>query len=69
MAMALDKPDENDNTYKVGDLTFLADKNLMEKVKPVKIDFAHMGFNITAGIDFGGSGCAGSCSSSGTCGT
>ncbi|MBW1650462.1 MAG: hypothetical protein JRJ44_07275 [Deltaproteobacteria bacterium] len=70
--MALDKPNEQDNTYKVGNLTFVTEKNLMEKVKPIKIDFLNMGFNITAGIDFGASGCGGCGSSSETsetCGT
>ncbi|MBW1615780.1 MAG: hypothetical protein JRJ49_04425 [Deltaproteobacteria bacterium] len=67
--MALDKPKDQDSTYKVGDLTFLAEKDFIEKIKPIKIDFSNMGFNINAGIDFGASGCGTCGDSDGTCGT
>ncbi len=68
--MALDKPKDQDDTHKVGDLTFLTEKGFMEKMKPIKVDFSTMGFSINAGIDFGSAAECGTCSSSsGTCGT
>ncbi|MBW1615779.1 MAG: IscA/HesB family protein [Deltaproteobacteria bacterium] len=69
LALGMDNPNEQDNTYKVGDLTFLVEKDFMEKIKPVKIDFSNAGFNISAGMDFGPSGCAGCASAEGTCGS
>jgi Fe-S cluster assembly iron-binding protein IscA len=37
--MTLDKPHEDDETFRVKGLTFLINKQLFEQVKPVKIDF------------------------------
>jgi len=62
LAMALDKPRDNDTTYKIGKLTFLADKDFMEKARPVKIDFLETGFKLTSNINFGALSC-------GTCNT
>ncbi len=41
----------------------------MDKVKPIKVDFTAMGFNLTCAVDFskaGAGGCSG-CGSSGKC--
>jgi iron-sulfur cluster assembly protein len=67
--MALDKPQENDETYKIDDLTFLADKDFMKDADPVKIDFISTGFHVTSNIKFDKSATCGSCSSaSDSCG-
>ncbi len=68
--MALDKPQENDETYKIDGLIFLADKDFMKKATTVKVDFLPTGFHITSSIKFEKSASAcGSCgSSSGSCG-
>jgi len=42
------------------------DKDFMEKVKPVKIDFLEIGFKVTAGIEFG-KACGTSCDTKGSC--
>ena len=62
--MALDEPKENDNVYDVDGFQYLVDKDLLEKAKPIKVDYLNIGFKIDSGMDFGAaSGCAGcSCS-------
>ena len=42
--MALDEPNENDNSYKTAGVTYLIDKNLLEHVGAVKIDFINQGW-------------------------
>jgi hypothetical protein len=62
--MALDEPKENDDSYEVGEFTYLINKDFMEKVKPIKVDFLDVGFKLTCGTQFwGGSACS-SCSTS-----
>jgi Fe-S cluster assembly iron-binding protein IscA len=39
--MALDEPKENDIRFVEDRITFLIDKGLFERVKPVNIDFIH----------------------------
>ena len=67
MAMALDEPKDNDDSFKVDGFEYLVDKELMEKASPIKIDFQGMGFKLDCGIDFGPGGCSG-CSSDSSCG-
>ncbi len=59
--MALDEPKETDNVYDVDGFKYIVDKEFLEKVKPIKIDFSVMGFKIDCGADFGSE-----CSSCGT---
>ena len=60
--MALDEPQENDEVYDIGSFKYVVDKELLEKAKPIKIDFMGNGFSITSSMVFEG-GC-GSCGSS-----
>ena len=62
--MALDEPKENDSVFDVDGFQYLVDKDLLEKAKPIKVDYLNIGFKIDSGMDFGAaSGCAGcSCS-------
>ncbi len=60
-AMALDEPKETDNVYEIDGFKYIVDKEFLEKVKPIKIDFSVMGFKIDCGADFGSE-----CSSCGT---
>jgi len=63
MAMALDELQENDEVFKENGLTFMINKDLLEEVKPIKVDFIETprgsGYFISANI--AGAGC-GSCS-------
>jgi Fe-S cluster assembly iron-binding protein IscA len=59
--MALDEPKETDNVYEIDGFKYIVDKEFLEKVKPIKVDFSVMGFKIDCGLDFGSE-----CSSCGT---
>lgn len=39
--MALDEPKENDEKFTDENITFVINKDLFERVKPIKIDFVH----------------------------
>jgi Fe-S cluster assembly iron-binding protein IscA len=62
--MALDEPKDNDEIIEENGVTFLIEKDLLEKVKPVNVDFVESamgtGFSITSAMS-GGNSC-GSCS-------
>jgi iron-sulfur cluster assembly protein len=64
--MALDEPKDADYTYDVDGFKYIVNKDFMDKVKPIKVDFLNIGFKITAGINFGG-GCSGCGSTSDCC--
>ena len=67
--MVMDQERPSDESYKIGDFTFLVDRDFMEKVKPIKVDFKNVGFSIDANIDLsqaGDGGCTG-CGSTSSC--
>jgi len=67
--MVMDQERPSDESYKIGDFTFLVDRDFMEKVKPIKVDFKNVGFSIDANIDLSqgdGGGCSG-CGSTSSC--
>ncbi len=63
--MALDEPREQDEVFDDRDITFVIDKQLLEQVKPIKVDYvnSHMGsgFSISSNMQAAAS-CGGSCS-------
>jgi hypothetical protein len=61
--MALDEPKDTDNAYDVNGFQFIVDKEFLEKVQPIKVDFSEYGFKVDCAIDFGAS-----CSSCSSCG-
>ena len=63
--MALDEPKDSDEAYEIEGYKYIADKDFMEKAKPVKIDFTSYGFKLSSNIDFSSS-CS-SCSTTGSC--
>jgi hypothetical protein len=63
--MALDEPKDTDHTYNIDGFTFIADKDFIERAKPVKIDFIEYGFRLTSSLVFDES-CS-SCSTTGDC--
>jgi len=66
--MALDEPADSDDQYTVDGFKYIVDRELLEKAKPIKVDFKGMGFKLDCGIDFGArGGCAG-CGSDSSCG-
>lgn len=64
--MALDEPNDNDEVYDIDGFKYIVNQDLLERAKPIKVDFMGMGFKIDCGIDFGAGGCGTSCS--GSCG-
>jgi Fe-S cluster assembly iron-binding protein IscA len=62
--MALDEPKENDEMLNEAGVNFLVEKELLDKIQPVNIDFVDTamgsGFSITSALSQGNS--CGSCS-------
>jgi iron-sulfur cluster assembly protein len=52
--MALDEPKENDTIFTEQDITFAIDKDLLEKAKPIRLDFVESGgqtgFQLTSSL-------------------
>ncbi len=65
MGMALDEPQEDDEVFKEKGLTFMINKDLLDEVKPIKVDYVETprgsGYYITANLGTLGCG-SGSCS-------
>jgi Fe-S cluster assembly iron-binding protein IscA len=63
--MALDEPRENDEVFDDRELTYVIDKELYDKVKPLRVDYIETpmgaGFNITSSMQMGAA-CGSSCS-------
>ena len=63
--MGLDEPSDNDEIIKDNGVTYLIDKELLEQVKPISVDFVETergsGFSISSSLPKG-TGCS-SCSS------
>ena len=66
LAMALDEPKDDDEIVKNDGITFLVNKDLLEKAKPINVDFTESamgsGFSISSALSAGGGGCSSSCS-------
>lgn len=63
--MALDESKDTDNIYTLNDFQYIVDKDFMEKVKPIKVDFTAFGFKISSGL--AASAECSSCSTAGSC--
>ena len=62
--MALDEPQEDDVTYTIHGLTLTIEKDLLEHVKPIRVDYVESvggsGFHLASGLETT-EGCGGSC--------
>jgi iron-sulfur cluster assembly protein len=67
--MALDEPKDDDQVYEIDGFKYLVNKEFLDKVQPIKVDFTEMGFKLNCGVDFAAtaSACSG-CGTSNTCG-
>ncbi len=65
LGMALDEPNDTDKVYDVEGFKYIVNKDFMEKIKPVKVDFMEYGFKISSSMEFGST--CGSCSTEGSC--
>lgn len=66
MAMALDEPNDNDLVYDIDGFQYVVNKEFIDQIKPVKVDFKEYGFDISAGVSFAPA-CGGGCSTDKTC--
>jgi len=58
--MALDEPKDNDSVFDIDGFQYIVNNDLLEKAKPIKIDFQQIGFKIDSSLNFGpADGCAG----------
>lgn len=63
--MALDEPKDGDQVYEIDGFKYIVNKEFLEKVQPIKVDFTEMGFKLNCGVDFGAAA-ASACSGCGT---
>lgn len=60
--MALDEPEENDEKIEKDGLSYVINRQLLEEIKPVKVDFLETdngsGFYISSSMSGCGSGCS-----------
>lgn len=63
--MALDEPNDHDQVFEIDGFKYIVNKEFMDKISPIKIDFALYGFKLDCGVDFS-AGCN-SCSTEGSC--
>ena len=66
LALVLDEPNDMDEVYEFSGFKFIANKDLLNQVQPVTVDFKGVGFQIDANLQMGG-GCT-SCGTAGSCG-
>ncbi len=66
--MALDEPNASDDVFDIDGYQYVVNKELLERAKPVKVDFVQIGFKIDCNLDFGApaAGCSG-CGTTSTC--
>jgi len=64
--MVLDEPRDNDEIFKLEGLTYVVEKGLFERAKPIKVDYIvspfGSGFQITSNLMLSGGSCGTSCS-------
>lgn len=51
--MALDESKETDEQFDVDGIIYVVDKELIEAVKPIHIDFTPVGLSVTGNLDTG----------------
>ena len=68
--MALDEPNDLDQEFDVDGFKYVVNKEFLDKVQPIKVDFHMYGFKLDCGVQFGGGGGCSGCgtSESSSCG-
>ncbi len=66
LTMALDEPKDTDSVFDINGFQFIIDEDLLIEARPIKVDFAHFGFQLDCAIEFQ-EGCSG-CETSAACG-
>jgi Fe-S cluster assembly iron-binding protein IscA len=65
LALALDEAKDSDEVHDASGYSFVVDKELMEKAKPLSVDFSGCGFAIDSSLELGGGGGCSGCACSG----
>jgi Fe-S cluster assembly iron-binding protein IscA len=65
LVMALDEKKATDDEFVIGGFTYLVDRDFLETVKPIRVDFTESGYRLDCAVQFS-SGCSG-CGSTGSC--
>ena len=61
--MALDEPNDTDETIEAQGFTFVVERELYNRAKPIKVDMTYLGFHITSAMPLSDKGgCGGTCS-------
>ncbi|MBW1842396.1 MAG: hypothetical protein JRI75_11490 [Deltaproteobacteria bacterium] len=63
--MALDEPKDTDKVYEVEGYKYIVDKEFLERVQSITVDFSMYGFKLDCGVELS-TGCT-SCSTEGSC--
>jgi len=50
--MALDKPIDTDAVFDINGFQFIIDVDLFKEARPIKVDFAHFGFQLDCALQF-----------------
>lgn len=70
LALGLDEIKDSDETYEFAGVQYVIEKDLLEKVKPVSVDFnATFGFAVDSSLPKPSGGCSGCGSTSSCCGS
>ena len=67
LALALDAPGEDDDTFEEAGYSFCISKDLFEQTGDISIDVTPMGFAVESANPMGGGGGCCGCASSGSC--
>jgi len=49
--MTLDEPEDTDTVFNINGFRFLVDEDLLGKAAPIKVDFAHFGFQLDCSLE------------------
>lgn len=50
--MVQDEPEETDTVFDINGFRFLINEDILNKAAPVKVDFAHFGFQLDCSLEF-----------------
>ena len=68
LSLALDNPQDDDDTFEVDGLTFVVDKALGQAAGGLTIDMGYQGFLVSSENEIAGGSCGSGSCSSGSCG-
>ena len=66
LALDVEDPKDTDTVFDIDGFQFIVDEDFLGEAAPIKVDFAHLGFQIDCGLEFE-EGCSG-CGTSSACG-